>query len=250
MGPQVSLSGMEAGAIDNHLILILCIMVVTGILGGVANYFLNERDGNSPWRTASKHAVLGVVASLTVPLFLNMISSHMLEATRLKSSELFVFAGFCLLYVVVSRRFFENLAVKLMRQVELVRKDVQHLQEAGGHAASVVRAPMKTAEAPESAIQSSVVELPRNAVSYGDIELMRAVGEGNAIYGALTALSAKTTLPRDQVAPRLAALKNMGLIESKIDDKNVVRWHLTPKGKSLLDGIAAAASLEEKRDAS
>ncbi len=252
MGTQVSLSGMEAGAIDNHLILILGIMVATGILGGVANYFLNERESASPWRTGSRYAVLGVVASLTVPLFLNMISSHMLEATRLKSSELFVFAGFCLLYVVVSRRFFENLAVKLMRQVELVRKDVQHLQEASGHAASLAPAPARAAEAeaPESAAQSSVVELPRNAVSYGDIELMRAVGEGNAIYGALTALSAKTTLPRDQVAPRLAALKNMGLIESKIDDKNVVRWHLTPKGKSLLDGIAAAASLEEKRDAS
>ncbi len=252
MGPQVSLSGMEAGAIDSHLILILCIMVATGILGGVANYFLNERDGASPWRTASKHAVLGVVAALTVPLFLNMISSHMLEATRLKSSELFVFAGFCLLYVVVSRRFFENLAVKLMRQVELVRKDVQHLQEGRGQPAPVVTQSLRAveAESPESTTQSSVVELPRNAVSYGDIELMRAVGEGNAIYGAMTALSAKTTLPRDQVAPRLAALKNMALIESKIDDKNVVRWHLTPKGKSLLDGIAAAASLEEKRDAS
>jgi len=252
MGPQVSLSGMEAGAINSHLILILGIMVTTGILGGVANYFLNERDSASPWRTSARYAVLGVVASLTVPLFLNMISSHMLEATRLNSSELFVFAGFCLLYVVVSRRFFENLAVKLMRQVELVRKDVQHLQEVGGHAASVAPVSVKAVEteAPESSTASSVVELPRNAVSYGDIELMRAVGEGNAIYGALTALSAKTTLPRDQVAPRLAALKSMGLIESKIDDKNVVRWHLTPKGKSLLDGISAAASLEEKRDAS
>jgi len=243
---------MEAGAINSHLILILGIMVTTGILGGVANYFLNERDSASPWRTSARYAVLGVVASLTVPLFLNMISSHMLEATRLNSSELFVFAGFCLLYVVVSRRFFENLAVKLMRQVELVRKDVQHLQEVGGHAASVAPVSVKAVEteAPESSTASSVVELPRNAVSYGDIELMRAVGEGNAIYGALTALSAKTTLPRDQVAPRLAALKSMGLIESKIDDKNVVRWHLTPKGKSLLDGISAAASLEEKRDAS
>jgi DNA-binding MarR family transcriptional regulator len=248
MGLQTSMAATD-GAIDGHLILILCIMIATGILGGIANYFLNERDSNAPWRTATKYAVLGVVASLTVPLFLNMISSHMLEATRLKSSELFVFSGFCLLYVVVSRRFFENLAVQLMRQVEMVRKDMRHLQESGERHAP---APAHRAaeNEPQEAVAASVVELPRNAVSYGDIELMRAIGEGNAIYGALTGLAAKTTLPRDQVAPRLAALKGMALIESKMDDKNVVRWYLTPKGKSLLDGITAAASLEEKRDAS
>ncbi|MEZ5616885.1 MAG: hypothetical protein R3E40_01210 [Rhodocyclaceae bacterium] len=42
----------------------------------------------------------------------------------------------------------------------------------------------------------------------------------------------------------------MGLIESRINGRNVVRWHLTHKGRSLLDGITAAAPLEEKRDAS
>lgn len=248
MGLQTA--GTEGGLIDGHLILILAIMVAAGILGGIANYFLNERDTAAPWRTATKYAVLGVVAALTVPLFLNMISSHMLEATRLKSSELFVFSGFCLLYVVVSRRFFENLAVQLLRQVELVRKDVRHLQEAGERHAPAPGAARAPENEPQEAMAASVVELPRNAVSYGDIELMRAVGEGNAIYGALSGLAAKTTLPREQVAPRLAALKGMGLIESKMDDKNVVRWYLTPKGKSLVEGILAAQSLEEKRDAS
>jgi|GEM_PF-502944 len=246
-----TISGIEGGAIDGHLILTLCIMVVTGILGGIANYFINERDTSVHLRTITKHAILGTVAALTVPLFLNMISSHMLEATRLKSSELFVFSGFCLLYVVVSRRFFENLSVHLMRQVEQVRKDVKHLQTsspATPQALSTGSHAMEH-ERHESPV-ASIVELPRNAVSFGDIELMRAIGEGNAIYGALSALAAKTTLPRDQVAPRLAALKSMGLIESKIDDKNVVRWYLTPKAKSLIDGIAAAASLEERRDAS
>lgn len=240
--------------IDIHLILILGIMVATGLLGGIANFFLNERDSNSPWGTAAKYMVLGVVAALTVPLFLNMMSSHLLEATRLKSSDLFVFAGFCLLYVVVSRRFFENIAAHLMRQVEQVRREVKHLQlsneRPGAPAAGFGAArPSEPESAPEPA-PASIVELPRNAVSFGDIELMRAIGEGNAIYGANTGLATRTTLPKEQVAPRLAALKAMGLIESKIDERNVVRWYLTPKGRSLLDGINAAASLEEKRDAS
>ena len=176
-----SVQTTAVGGIDIHLILILGIMVATGLLGGLANFFLNERDTGSPWRTAGKHMVLGVVAALTVPLFLNMMSSHLLEATRLKSSDLFVFAGFCLLYVVVSRRFFENIAARLIGQVEQVRREVKHLQASGDRngvpAASFSAArPAEPEAAPEPA-PASIVELPRNAVSYGDIELMRAVDE-------------------------------------------------------------------------
>jgi ribosomal protein S19E (S16A) len=40
----------------------------------------------------------------------------------------------------------------------------------------------------------------------------------------------------------LASLEAMGLIESRIDGRNMVRWHLTHKGRSLLDGITATAS--------
>lgn len=38
-----------ASGIDFHLILVLGIMVATGLLGGLANFFLNERESNSPW---------------------------------------------------------------------------------------------------------------------------------------------------------------------------------------------------------
>jgi len=243
------MEGVAAGQIahDSHLVIVLGIMAATGILGGIANHFLSEREGTMQ-RSPTRHVVLGVVAALTVPLFLNMLSSHMIEATRLKASELFVFAGFCLIYVVMSRRLFDNLAGHLLRQMEMVRKDVRHLQDSGERAPA--GAPPRPAEAAAGEAPASVVELPRNAVSYGDIELMRAVGDGNVIYGSVSGLANRTSLAREQVAPRLAALKAMGLIESKIDDRNVVRWHLTPKGKSLMDGIQAAASLEERRDAS
>ncbi|MEW5889890.1 MAG: YEATS-associated helix-containing protein, partial [Pseudomonadota bacterium] len=241
MDPQKPLALTDTGTTDSHLLLILGVMIAAGILGGIANYFLSERDGPAPARSATRYALLGVVAALTVPLFLNMISSHLIEATRLKSSDLFVFAGFCLLYVVVSRRFFENIVVQLARQVEAVRQDVHKLKEARE------LAPAISVESESAEPAAPVMDLSRNAVSYGDIELLRAIGEGNAIYGALSGLAAKTTLPRDQVNPRLAALKAMGLIESRIDDKNVLRWHLSGKGRALLDNVLATAS-EERRE--
>lgn len=238
-----------ASGIDPHSLLILGIMIASGLLGGLANFFLRERDDDSPWGSAGRHMVLGVVAALTVPLFLNMMSSHLLAATRLKSSELFVFAGFCLLYVVATRRFFDNAASRLLGQVEQVRRELRQLRPGGEHAPRPAT-PGRGAEAAGAAESAAaVLELPRHAVSYGDIELMRAVSEGNVIYGAHSGLAARSALPKEQVAARLAALKAMGLIESKIDERSVVRWHLTPKGRSLLEGIEAAASLEERREA-
>ncbi|HXE38631.1 MAG TPA: YEATS-associated helix-containing protein, partial [Azonexus sp.] len=66
-------SAPNAG-IDTHMLLILTIMVLAGILGGAANYFLADRQGAPGPRDWLKYPVLGVVAALTVPLFLNMIS--------------------------------------------------------------------------------------------------------------------------------------------------------------------------------
>ena len=67
-----------SGGLDGHMLLILAIMVVAGILGGAANYFLADRQGAPTRREWMKYPVLGVVAALTVPLFLNMISSTFL----------------------------------------------------------------------------------------------------------------------------------------------------------------------------
>ena len=67
------------GALDGHILLIFGIMVVMGILGGVANFYLADRHGDAGRRDWAKYPVFGVVAALTVPLFLNMISSTLLE---------------------------------------------------------------------------------------------------------------------------------------------------------------------------
>src|SRR5574343_1858607 len=117
-----------SGTLDGHMLLILAIMVVAGILGGIANYFLADRHGEPARRDWVKYPVFGVVAALTVPLFLNMISSTLLEGARTKPIDYYVFAGFCLLFVVASRRLFENLAQRLMGQIELVRRDVGELR--------------------------------------------------------------------------------------------------------------------------
>jgi hypothetical protein len=226
------------GALDGHLLIILGILITAGILGGIANFFLRDRQVEPEVKDWLKYPLLGVVAALTVPLFLNMISSNLLEAARTRAVDFFVLAGFCLIYVVASRRLFENMANKLLSQLDLVKGDVRQLQE---RKPEVVVAP-----APE--VQEVVVkEVPKEALSYNDVELIRAIAEENYVYGNLAGLADKTGLGRDLISQRLTVLKSQGVIETRINEKNMLHWFVSNKGKQVLGEILSGQ--EEKKSA-
>lgn len=220
-----------AGGLDGHMLLILSIMVGAGILGGVANYFLADRHGDSGRRDWLKYPLLGVVAALTVPLFLNMISSTLLEGARTKPVDFFTFAGFCLIYVVAARRLLENVAQRLSGQVDQVRRELGHLKQ------------QKQAEQMLASNRDELVALPdqkpepREVLSYNDVEILRALAEESFVYGNLAALCDRTGLARDFISQRLAVMKNLGVIETRINDKNVLHWGVSARGKALLGEI-------------
>lgn len=227
---SMQVSGM-VGSLDGYMLLVLGIMILCGVLGGVANYFLSDRQGEISRRDAFRYAVLGVVSALTVPLFLNMISSNLLEAARTRPVDIFVFAGFCLIYVVASRRVFENAANRLLAQIDQVRRDVGRLKATQAEAPAVPR------EEPSAAEAAARVEPARESLSYNDIEILRAIAEENYVYGNLAGLTDKTGLARDLVNSRLSVLKSLGVIETRISDKNVLHWYVSPKGKQMLGEI-------------
>ena len=110
---------ITAGGItlDSYMLLLLGIMLCAGVLGGAANYFMSDKNPAAGGSEFVKYAVLGVVAAFTVPLFLNMISSDLLAAAKSRPIDLFVFAGFCLLFVLLSRRFVESATAKLLQHL-------------------------------------------------------------------------------------------------------------------------------------
>lgn len=224
---------------EAHLLVLLIIMLLTGALAGVVNFYLRERGGREtiPQRYEwVKYVVLGIASSLTVPLFLNMISSNLMEAPKVRRVDYFVFAGFCLLYVIALRRQFENVANRLLAQVETIRKDVSQLRSESHNAIEQIgqqaSEAMKTASAKES-------------LSYIDIQVIRAVSDVPSVYGDLAALVERTGLARDVVNQRLSVLKHTGLLETRIDDKHVLHWYVSAKGKQLLSDILGVQ--DEKR---
>ena len=232
MNPELQKS-MQVTALsttlDGHMLIILMIMVLAGILGGVANYFLSERQGDG--RDWTRYPVLGVISALTVPLFLNMISSNLLDAPRTRPVDFFVFAGFCLCYVLASRRLFENVANRLLGQVDQVKRELAALKQARREAA----VPTEPAAAPEALNGRS--EPTKETLAYNDVEILRALSAEPYVYGNLAGLTEKTGLAREMISSRLAVLKGLGIIETRINDKNILHWCVSSRGKQLLGEI-------------
>jgi hypothetical protein len=221
-----------SGGVDTHMLLILTIMVIAGILGGAANYFLADRQGAPGHRDWLKYPVLGVVAALTVPLFLNMISSTLLENARTKPVDFFAFAGFCLIYVVAARRLLENVAQRLIGQLDQVRREVGDLRQ--------------QFEEPAVVLKTEAAE-PREVLSYNDVEILRALAEESFVYGNLAAICERTGLAREFVSQRLSVMKSLGVIETRINDKNVLHWGVSSRGKAVLGEILTGQ--DEKKSA-
>jgi hypothetical protein len=203
----------NSALLDSYMLAILGIMLVMGLLAGVANFFLSAPDGKSNARELVKYVVLGIVAALTVPLFLNMTSSNLLEFGRSRPNALFVFGGFCLIYVLLSRRIFESIAHKLL-QIGHKRADSQ------------VSTP-RTAE-----------DFFRAGFSGSDLEIMRAVSQGGSVYENLSDLANETTPSKEFVNDRLVLLRQLGLLELRANEKNILHMCLSSAGSQLLSEVS------------
>lgn len=237
---QNSLPVADMMSMDSFMLSVLAVMLSAGVLGGLANYYLSERYARGG-QEKTKYIVLGVVAALVVPLLLNMLSSNLIAMARANPYDMFVFAGVCLVFVVLTRRWFENLAQKLINKVEAVEEEVSQIRSLQSLAENVVPAsPVAAAAAdialPEAA-EANVSDLGK--LGYNDVELLRAVGDGKYAYGNISGIAADAGLSRDFVNERLVVLKNMGLLELKIDEKNVLHWFLAARGKQFLGDVLA-----------
>ena len=233
MNPELQKSlqvSVMPGSLDSHMLIVLLIMVAAGLLGGVANCYLSDRQGDAGRREWGKYLTLGVIVALTVPLFLNMISSTLLEAPRTRPVDFFVFAGFCLIYVVASRRLVENMANRLLGQMEQMKRELGQIKERQPE-----NPPPAVREEPAEA--TGKPETPKESLSYNDIEILRALAKDNYVYGNLVGITDETGLAREIVSNRLTVLKNLGIIETRISEKNVLHWSVSPKGKQALGEI-------------
>lgn len=220
--------------LDQHLLIVFLILVVAGVLGGVANYFLRDREDDARSRDWLRYPVLGVVAALTVPVVLTMMSSNLLDAGRTNTGDYLVLAGFCLLYVVLSRRLFDNTTNRLMAKTEQLNKDIGRLRQ---QVTKIELAPAGNPENAEVAPNGASISpeaAKKEVLTHADVELLRAIGQEDIVYGNLADLTDRTGVSRESVIHRVAVLRGWGALDTRMNDRQVLQWIVTPKGRQML----------------
>lgn len=99
---------------------IIAIIIASGIIGGCVNYYYNlKKDSeNEDVNTLTRSIIVGIGASIIVPIFLEITQSRILEG--LKShiiNDYILFISFCVLAGITSTRFISSVSDSVLSRI-------------------------------------------------------------------------------------------------------------------------------------
>lgn len=215
---------------------IFLVMLLCGAFGGVLNYL--SVQGEEPKNTRFWQSLLGgIVASFMVPLFLNMISSNLIEAVKGTAnnagdlSKLFVLAGFCLVAGVSSRAFITTLSARVLRETKATRNEVQQLKREFE--------PIREKEIenePQEVVPLSVSVADSMSIGEDARKVLKALANGRFTLRTRTGIANETGIEKDAVNKILDELVEMRLVRKvkvMVQGELKARWYLSEKGRTL-----------------
>ncbi|RPH34672.1 hypothetical protein EHM92_07630 [bacterium] len=198
---------------------LLGIMTLAGAFGGMINYFTERRD--SPRKSSIiRSLVVGIGASYLVPLFLNMISSDLMEKLDQDAGKLLVFVGFCLIAAITSSAFIHSLSDKVLKEASEARRLSKEL-----HDAMMPILLRETEPAPE---EGKLKKLNDDEVMGAETsDVLHALASGKYAWRTLDGLHEQMGVDRTRIETRLELLTQGGYVVSRGDAQGVRRWAIT-----------------------
>lgn len=256
---------------------LIFLMLTAGIIGGTINYFIAAKEQFSVAREDSSsntnekgsgrkkekelfhfphgriwivNAVIGIGASLLMPLFLATISSSLVNNLLVNADssgsvvDAFVFFGFCLLAAISSRTFIQTLSSKVLQEAtEAKQEATEAKQEATEAKAEVTEIQNEVTPIIEQATESDDISLDEQQVST-IIETKGLSTDEKAILNTLnhpkytlrskSGIARETGFDQDKVSSLLEELVDQTLA-AKVQGKKGIRWSITPLGRRFIE---------------
>ena len=202
-----------------HYITLIIIMTLSGLLGGGANYFSDVISEDEKYPLV-KRLIYGLAAAFVVPLFLNMISSSLLEDSKGDPIKLFVFAGFCIIAALSSKSFLTSISKKIIDKIDDVDKKQTEMEE------SVEPLLAKETEPASDDVGIESLE----DLDEKDRKVLKSLMNEKWSRRNLNGIIKETGLRDIEVAWSLSKLRESGFVHKKIG-KNDELWWLTAEGR-------------------
>jgi predicted transcriptional regulator len=217
--------------------LVFGVMLASGVLGGLVNYYLLDKPSGRPmlwWQCV----VVGIAAAFIVPLFLNMIASGLIGeilgsgGKSGDASQLLVLAGFCLVAAITSRQFIDSVAKRALNQALAATVEATEAREAAEELKAAVDATSEPEE-PDSTnvVADRVKSIAAEGLSDEEILVMRTMVNSSFSSRSLSGLARQSELKADRVNVALASLMEKGLVAQTTSRKGFLRWYLTTDGR-------------------
>jgi DNA-binding MarR family transcriptional regulator len=216
------------------LFLVIAVIAGAGVFGGFVNYYLSNPD-DVPAPSKIRSVLAGIAASFLVPLFLNMISSNLIELIKAGETwRLLVLLGFCLLAAVSSTAFIRTLSDRVLSEVKNAKRAAQSAQ-ADVKAVQEEIKPILIKETESDDITAAISLGPEMLPN--EKKVLLALAEGPYALRSRTGLAAQVHVDANDVGTLLSSLAERGLVGSRPHGQGV-RWFITEQGRSYLTADA------------
>lgn len=186
-------------------------MIITGGLGGLANYLTTQLNDDEKHPMA-KRVTVGAIAAVAVPAFLTLISSSIISDS-MSQTDYFVFAGFCLLAGFSSKAFLTSMSKGLLDRV----KNVEERQ-------STLESEVEPVLEKETELdEEEASEISALSLTESDKSVLNALANPKYTRRYLTGVVAETKLARSIVLDSLNKLRAQDLVRYRAN-KGELYW--------------------------
>jgi hypothetical protein len=208
-----------------HIWTLIVIIVFAGVLGGIVNYFMNNVSKIWDWYDFIKSLIFGVVASATVPLFLETVSSQLIYESQTKPLKYFVFGGFCLLASVFSSKFLQSLADRILKELNEVKKENKDNKE---------KVDAMVSQKSDDKQTEKFADTKLKAQAGDDVEkVIIALQDDKFTFRTINGLATASSTSESTVRAILLHLEDKDYARQFKRSDGVTLWTLTTKGQRL-----------------
>ncbi len=218
----------------NHIFILATVMLLAGIFGGLVNYYMygeNDPDATSLPRCL----VVGIGAAFLVPVILDLVNSELILETQGDPSRLLIFTGFCLISAISSRFFITNMSDRILDAARHAKEQSDNVH----HDLRVIKNELlplidtETEQDLEPEDEPAVMQF-EDDLDVTSSNALKMLSTGRYIFRSLPGLCRESNNDESTMLQTLGVLVTRSLA-GKVSGKNGVRWHVTEKGRRILE---------------
>jgi hypothetical protein len=217
----------------NHIFILATVMLLAGIFGGLVNYYLyGDKDPDAA--SLPRFLVVGVGASFLVPVVLDMVNSELVLESQGDPSRLLIFTGFCLIAALLSRFLIDNLSDRILNEAQTAKQRSEEVQQ-NLRTMQTELLPLIDTETEQDASQGDPEAAQINEeLDVTSTQVLRILASGRFIFRSLGGVCREANEEESTILKTLNVLVVRSLA-GKVSGKNGVRWHITEKGRRVLE---------------